>query len=247
MGLEKMKCIFYVSKVVARRNGAVIPSELSKITKLIRQKNSEFNISGVLTYQGGHYLQILEGEANNVDQLFSNILVDPRHEQITTLLEKPITHRAFKTWNMKLFEPIAGDLQFQAFVESNFDTLATLAQNKRKYLDVFYPLTNSPKKDLNIYQGKELMLSSWPDFRIAEPPQIIIEFCAMLLQRPFSYEDLIARRDFGGQQQLDQILDRFNALGILQLSDPQPKMTQIQNRHRSPDLYLRMKSLLKMS
>ncbi|WP_448702557.1 BLUF domain-containing protein [Mucilaginibacter sp. AW1-3] len=62
---------------------------------LSRQSNTENNITGMLFYASGKYLQLIEGPKNSVTQLMGNIHQDERHYDIEILTDTPINYRNF--------------------------------------------------------------------------------------------------------------------------------------------------------
>lgn len=68
--------------------------------------NSHNDITGVLYYGNGYFLQYLEGEKEQVESLFYNlILKDPRHQNCEIIFSERSEQRLFKHWSMK-FAPI---------------------------------------------------------------------------------------------------------------------------------------------
>jgi len=57
-------------------------------------------VTGLLLFDGERYIQILEGEAESVDSLFSIIVEDLRHQDLELLHKGEITGRSFETWRM---------------------------------------------------------------------------------------------------------------------------------------------------
>ena len=55
-----------------------------------RSFNEENGITGCLLYHQNQFVQLLEGEQNNITSLYQKILDDGRHEQIETLDEMTI-------------------------------------------------------------------------------------------------------------------------------------------------------------
>ena len=80
--------------------------ELVAILDLSRRKNKERNISGMLTYHRREFVQILEGERDQVEALFAKIAEDPRHQQVHMLWDGPIEKRSFAEWTMAF---VSGD------------------------------------------------------------------------------------------------------------------------------------------
>lgn len=66
-----------------------------------REKNHRLDITGMLLYQKGYFLQILEGHKNVVEELFRRIVLDPRHTNVTLLVKHPIDRREYTNWDMK--------------------------------------------------------------------------------------------------------------------------------------------------
>jgi hypothetical protein len=62
--------------------------------------NKQKEISGMLVYLGDRFIQLLEGKEEDVQQTFSRIKYDPRHRDLTLLLEGNHEERIFKTWSM---------------------------------------------------------------------------------------------------------------------------------------------------
>ncbi len=74
--------------------------DLGILLKNARKHNSENNITGILLYVEGSFLQVLEGDASKVDRLFREISNDKRHDSITLIIREPIAERSFGDWTM---------------------------------------------------------------------------------------------------------------------------------------------------
>jgi hypothetical protein len=75
-------------------------ADLLEILSYARQHNAEKGITGLLLFQGGHFLQVLEGEADQVRDLFKHISKDERHEQVTLLFEELVSQSQYPDWSM---------------------------------------------------------------------------------------------------------------------------------------------------
>ncbi len=239
-----MKCITYVSKVVARKNGAVIPIGLSDIFSAARKKNAELEITGLLSYRAGYYIQILEGDSDAVDQLFSKIKSDPRHQNISVLFDFKITQRSFPNWSMKLVGSVNKDQNFLQFMSQSSEKIWSLDNTQKQLLEVFYGLDNTSPASIQTYQGKHLMLFAWPDFRQISQSPTVIELCAQLTKKPYPYESLLESRRFGTQQQLDKILKKFETLEILNVMDSLKQSPQANQIGSSTRFYSKMRTFL---
>lgn len=74
--------------------------DLLDILKKSHENNGRLDITGMLLYRGGNFLQVLEGEEQIVDERFKVIMQDPRHRQVTLLLKRPVAKRQFEHWEM---------------------------------------------------------------------------------------------------------------------------------------------------
>ena len=87
--------IVYVSRAVRPMTMGDLNSMLAKA----RFNNELHNITGLLLYGSGHFLQVLEGEARAISELFHRIRVDPRHTEVEMLLYGE-GRRIFPDWSM---------------------------------------------------------------------------------------------------------------------------------------------------
>lgn len=91
-----MLSIVYASSAVRLFTRA----ELVDLLEVSHKANREHGISGMLLYRGGNFIQVIEGENEEVLQLYENIKADPRHKDVTLLTQDPITTRQFPDWTM---------------------------------------------------------------------------------------------------------------------------------------------------
>lgn len=93
-----MQCLIYVSAACLRTG----PPDLGGILAQSERNNVRSNVTGVLFYADGNFLQMLEGTAEAVDTTYQRICADPRHSGILKLLHFDITYRQFPSWAMAL-------------------------------------------------------------------------------------------------------------------------------------------------
>ncbi len=75
-------------------------AELVSLLRQARSQNLRRDITGMLLYSNRTYLQVLEGEAKDVHELYDVICKDPRNEGHVILLESEILNRNFPDWSM---------------------------------------------------------------------------------------------------------------------------------------------------
>lgn len=94
--LPRMKQLAYVSTAVQ----LMTDSELIDILKVARSRNAKNDVTGVLLYSDGTFIQVLEGEPANIDQIFHSISNDKRHKNIIKLVDGSLDKKYFADWNM---------------------------------------------------------------------------------------------------------------------------------------------------
>lgn len=86
------------------------PAELEGMLAESRIRNGKHGITGVLVFVEGAFLQILEGEKDDVLELMTHIERDPRHHGVKVFYEQDVDQRAFPTWSMAYLSPSAADV-----------------------------------------------------------------------------------------------------------------------------------------
>ncbi|MGA3040118.1 MAG: BLUF domain-containing protein [Bryobacteraceae bacterium] len=74
--------------------------DLIELLKTARQRNHAADISGMLLYHSGSFLQVLEGPDEDVEALYAKIRKDPRHTNFLLLLRGTIQNKEFENWSM---------------------------------------------------------------------------------------------------------------------------------------------------
>jgi hypothetical protein len=78
------------------------PAQLHELTQHCIQNNAQHDITGLLMYSRGWFIQMLEGEREAVDATFSKIAADDRHVDVSPLLLRTAPYRMFTDWAMGL-------------------------------------------------------------------------------------------------------------------------------------------------
>jgi serine/threonine protein kinase len=76
--------------------------QLKDILAKSQYKNIRLNLSGLLIFHGGKFMQLLEGGKEEVAELFAVIQRDPRHTDIKVVLESDSQERNMPSWVMGL-------------------------------------------------------------------------------------------------------------------------------------------------
>lgn len=80
--------------------------------------NRAHEITGVLFFGGGHFVQRLEGPENELLALMARIQQDERHELLSLVDHHPLAERLFPEWGMALVD--------QRLFEASFDDARVL-------------------------------------------------------------------------------------------------------------------------
>ena len=99
--------LIYKSKAV----NPIDTETLDKIGEVAIINNTRHSITGLLLATGNKFLQILEGNFIELNELLTKIERDHRHEQMKVITFEPINEVYFDTWNLKA-------VGFNAFTDS---------------------------------------------------------------------------------------------------------------------------------
>ena len=99
-------------------------AELEAIKDTSVRNNIHKDITGVLFYSAGHFVQLLEGDMGTIHRLFEKIATDARHQNVRLLVLRPAEKRIFDQWEMGLLDL---DEQSEAY-QKDLVELVRLAQ-----------------------------------------------------------------------------------------------------------------------
>lgn len=88
--------IMYLSNATVRFSD----EDLEKLLEIARTNNSKKNVTGLLIMKGRTFLQCLEGNKEDVIEIFEKIKLDDRHDSIVELIEENEGGRYFPNWWM---------------------------------------------------------------------------------------------------------------------------------------------------
>lgn len=97
-----MLSIVYVSAAT----NPMTDDDVAAILVEARANNLRNDLTGALLYNGGRFIQIIEGPDEVLRSQYAKIAADPRHRSVQTMSEKRIAHRQFPEWTMG-FQPLS--------------------------------------------------------------------------------------------------------------------------------------------
>ena len=93
-----MHFITYTSKYAGTAED--INAVLADIIKSSKINNVEHDITGLLFYHNGRFVQVLEGDKDSLERLMSILEKDDRHEDVQRIIDQSIKKRGFQEWSM---------------------------------------------------------------------------------------------------------------------------------------------------
>ncbi|WP_421789270.1 BLUF domain-containing protein [Hyphobacterium sp.] len=93
--MELSRLVYVSQAVVPMHEGA-----LEDILSAARDNNSRHKITGLLLFDGAHFMQLLEGPTEAVEQTFSAIIKDKRHKGVVRIASETGVNRQFPGWSM---------------------------------------------------------------------------------------------------------------------------------------------------
>ncbi len=74
---------------------------INELLERSKRNNATRKITGAMIYANGYFMQLIEGPQIAVDELYSAIEADPRHEVLSLLHNQEIKDRHFSDWAME--------------------------------------------------------------------------------------------------------------------------------------------------
>ena len=114
---------------------ALTQRQLDDLLTKVRQNNIKLDITGMLIYTGGHFIQVLEGEEDMVKKLYNSIRKDTRHKDVIVIYEGELAERQFANRELDFRvlhnEPVFTDAELEN------DTIGTLKM-LNDYIEYLY-------------------------------------------------------------------------------------------------------------
>jgi len=83
---------------VSSSNSNLKAADLEELFRTTKRNNLKLNISGILIFNSGNFLQIMEGEQKSISKLYKKIGSDNKHSNLIKLIESPISERLFEDY-----------------------------------------------------------------------------------------------------------------------------------------------------
>lgn len=84
----------------SRASKEMTPEMIDGLLATSRRNNPALGVTGLLCHSGDIFMQVLEGGRASVNQLYTRICGDLRHQDVVLLHYEEITERRFASWTM---------------------------------------------------------------------------------------------------------------------------------------------------
>ena len=92
--------------------------DLEDVHAAAAARNVDDGVTGMLVYNGTHFLHILEGPEAAVQRVIERIRQDPRHTGFEIRDRQKVAHRSFPDWPLALVRVNAGYAQASETIEA---------------------------------------------------------------------------------------------------------------------------------
>jgi hypothetical protein len=104
--MPELRSIIYVSTAVS----LFTEQQLESLLVEARRLNRDNDVTGVLLYSDGNFMQCLEGPPDSLQSTYDRILASRRHKDVVQLLDKGVEVRSFAEWQMGFAQPTQSEL-----------------------------------------------------------------------------------------------------------------------------------------
>lgn len=109
---------------ISAANQEFTEEELESLLRAARENNQAMDITGMLLFHEGSFIQALEGDQASVEKLYKKIGKDQRHVETKVLFRGMVSERDFKNWSMGFYrsnQSSAANLEgFHQFLTTGF-------------------------------------------------------------------------------------------------------------------------------
>lgn len=81
--------------------GGISDEDIRSILESCQRNNRERNVTGLLLYNGRNFLQLLEGDVEDLSWVMRRIEADPRHNGVSIIDDIAVEARACPDWLMR--------------------------------------------------------------------------------------------------------------------------------------------------
>ncbi len=121
--------------------------DLDNILVSARKNNSTNQITGLLIFKDGFFIQLLEGSENQVKYILSKVVQDQRHKLVKVIGEWPTDKRFFPNWSMSFHDIDVSDFKHPFLQKLFSENFLIETPNQSDFQNFYIEFLNS---DLNL-------------------------------------------------------------------------------------------------
>lgn len=126
--------ISYVSTASTSLNN----SDMAELFEFVKLKNNNLQITGILLYADGNFFQVLEGEKNQIKNIFDKIKQDARHYNVIKIFDREKTTTSFTKYHSSF--SVVSDPSNQRELQNFLDNEKT--HNPENFKSISYLINN---------------------------------------------------------------------------------------------------------
>ncbi|MHA7059872.1 BLUF domain-containing protein [Aquimarina sp. M1] len=84
---------------VSTANQSLTNSDINELFEYVKHYNTDQNITGILMYSDGNFFQVIEGEKEQIQQLYKKIQLDSRHYNVIKIFDREILNCSFTRYH----------------------------------------------------------------------------------------------------------------------------------------------------
>jgi Sensors of blue-light using FAD len=119
-------------------------NDISNILEVSKENNSKNNITGCMLYHNDAFIQILEGNQDVIETLYSKIEKDERHYNARLVYNDTKEERLFKDWSMAFYDldKVDTDDKGKLSFRENFITISNQTGPSTVASQLFWHISN---------------------------------------------------------------------------------------------------------
>ena len=133
-----LRSILYVSQLVSPDKSNNWPDLIKTIQAEAEKANEFYEITAILSFKQGWFIQLFEGESEYVETLYQNIKKDPRHTSVRTLLDIEVEERINLDYPIAVVESLEDIDEFATYLARNIDIITELDEDRHRFLEFFF-------------------------------------------------------------------------------------------------------------
>ena len=209
-----MRLSVYISEVVK-------VNQLNDIVASAEQENPSHQITGVLSYNHGYYLHVVEGQRAEIKAFDKTIRKDPRHQNIRKIFNFETKKRFFSSWSINLAPLLTRNESFLLLVNQLNKHVDSMTADTKRLFSVFHSLAECKSESIDRTNTRDPLaysINEWPDFNKIEATSSLMSLCGSLMCKPTCFRTILVQNEHESETTLRMMLSQLNEAGYLEVA-----------------------------